>query len=111
SADLFMGEFIRGAMRMIEAEDYHLLVHAAQPDDLESTYGKLVRTRKVDGLLISSPLVNDPEVKLLHEEGTPIVLHGALDTGDIPSVDVDNTQGAYRAVQHLISLGHQRIGH
>lgn len=111
SADLFMGEFIRGAMRVIEAEDYHLLIHAAEPDNGRSTYGALVRTRKVDGLLISSPLVNDPEVRLLHEEGTPIVLHGALDSGSIPSVDVDNTQGAHSATCHLISLGHQRIGH
>lgn len=111
SADLFMGEFIRGASRVIEAEDYHLVVHAAQPDDNQSTYGKLVRTRKVDGLLISSPVVNDPEVRLLHEEGTPIVLHGGLDTSEIPSVDVDNVQGAYTAVHYLISLGHRRIGH
>jgi DNA-binding LacI/PurR family transcriptional regulator len=73
SADLFMGEFIRGAIRVMEAQDYHLLVHASEPDDHQGTYGKLVRTRKVDGLLISSPLVNDPEVRLLHEEGTPIV--------------------------------------
>jgi LacI family transcriptional regulator, galactose operon repressor len=111
SADLFMGEFIRGATRVMEAEDYHLLVHASEPEDHHSTYGKLVRTRKVDGLLVSSPLVNDPEVKLLHEEGTPIVLHGALPTSDIPSVDVDNVQGAYSAVRHLIGLGHRRIGH
>ncbi len=111
SADLFMGEFIRGATWVIEAEDYHLLVHAAQPDDSENTYGQLVRTRKVDGLLISSPVVDDPEVKQLHEEGTPIVLHGGLEASDIPSVDVDNVQGAYTAVQHLTGLGHRRIGH
>ncbi len=111
SADLFMGEFIRGATRVIEAEDYHLLIHAAEPGNSNSTYGALVRTRKVDGLLISSPLVNDQEIRLLHEEGTPIVLHGGLESTGIPSVDVDNTQGAHSAVSHLISLGHQRIGH
>jgi DNA-binding LacI/PurR family transcriptional regulator len=112
SADAFLGEVIRGATRRIESDGYHLLVHAAEPDAPQnSTYGQLVRTHKVDGLIIASPLINDPEVELLHNEGTPIVLHGAPDISDIPSVDVDNTQGAYTAVQHLIDLGHQRIGH
>ncbi|MBZ0284831.1 MAG: LacI family transcriptional regulator [Anaerolineae bacterium] len=111
AADLFLGEFMRGATRIIEADDYHLLVHAAEPDAVESTYGKLVRTHKVDGLLVASPMVEDPEVQLLHDEGTPIVLNGATDARDIASVDVDNVQGAYTAVRHLIELGHRRIGH
>ncbi len=111
SSDAFAGEFIRGVTGVIEDEDYHLVIHAAEPNARESTYGKLVRTHKVDGLLISSPLVNDQEVRLLHQEETPIVLHGATDTQDIPSVDVDNRQGAYMAVRYLLDLGHRRIGH
>jgi DNA-binding LacI/PurR family transcriptional regulator len=112
SADAYIGEFIRGATRAIEDDGYHLLVHAVEPDvPNHTTYGRLVRTRKVDGLLITSPLVNDQEVQLLHDEGTPIVLNGGTDFTDIPSVDVDNIQGAYTAVKHLIDLGHQRIGH
>lgn len=111
SIDTFTGEFIRGVTAVIESQDYHLLIHAAKPDAPESTYGKLVRTRKIDGLLVASPLVNDSEVRLLHEEGTPIVLNGSTDADDIPSVDVDNRQGAYLAVRHLINIGHRRIGH
>jgi DNA-binding LacI/PurR family transcriptional regulator len=112
SADAFLGEIIRGSTRIIEAEDYHLVVHAVEPGaPNKTTYGELVRTHKVDGLMITSPLINDPEVKVLHDEGTPIVLNGAADFNDIPSVDVDNVQGAYTAVRHLIDLGHRRIAH
>jgi len=112
SADAFLGEVVRGSTHMLEVQGYHLLVHAARPGaPFRSTYGQLVRTRKVDGLIIASPLINDPEVEVLHEEGTPIVLHGAPYTADIASVDVDNIQGAYTAVRHLIDLGHRRIGH
>lgn len=112
SADAFLGEIIRGITRIIEAEDYHLVVHAVEPGvPTKTTYGELIRTHKVDGLLITSPLINDPEVKVLHDEGTPIVLNGAADFNDIPSVDVDNVQGAYTAVRHLIDLGHRRIAH
>jgi DNA-binding LacI/PurR family transcriptional regulator len=112
SADPFLGQIIRGITRVIEAEGYHLLVHSVEPGvPNKTTYGELVRTRKVDGLLIASPLINDPEVQVLHDEGTPIVLNGATDFNDIPSVDVDNIQGAHTAVRHLIELGHSRIGH
>jgi LacI family transcriptional regulator len=111
SADLYAGEFIRGLTSTIEAADYHLVIHAAEPNTEISTYGQLIRTRKVDGLLIASPLVNDPEVKLLHDEGTPIVLNGASDNPDIPSVDVNNAESAYTAVRYLLDLGHRRIGH
>lgn len=112
SVDAFLGELVRGTIHAIEAEGYHLLLHPAEPGaPYNSTYGQLIRTRKVDGLIIASPLVDDPEIKLLQEEGTPIVLHGSTDTADIPSVEVDNAQGAYTAMRHLLDLGHRRIGH
>lgn len=112
SADAFMGEFVRGITTVIEREGYHLLFHGVEPGAPgNTTYTELVRTRKVDGLIISSPLVDDHEVQVLHEEGTPIVLNGATDFPQIASVDVDNMQGAYTAVKHLIDLGHRRICH
>src|SRR5262245_66404808 len=92
AVDPFLGGLFHGIMQTIEPRGYHLLLHAAEPGTADSTYGQLVRTRKVDGLLISSPLVNDTEVRMLHDEGTPIVLHGASDSEDIPSVDIDNTR-------------------
>ncbi len=110
SVDGFMNEILRGAIQVLEPEGYHLLVHAAQPDAAASTYGQLVRTRKVDGLMISLPLINDPEVNLLHREGTPIVLIGSSEHSDIPCVDADNLRGGYLATRHLIDLGHRRIG-
>jgi len=111
AADAFLTEVMEGVMQVIEPHHFHLMVHAAHANDANNTYRELIRMRKVDGLLISSPLVHDAEVRQLHAEGTPIVLQGAADGNDIPNVDVDNVQGAYAAVQHLLELGHRRIGH
>jgi DNA-binding LacI/PurR family transcriptional regulator len=111
SVNIFTGEFIRGVLGVIEPEDYHLVIHAAGPNQLESTYGKLARIRRVDGLLITLPLLDDPEMIELYEEHIPVVLHGTLTGGIIPSVDIDNEQAAYQAVRHLVELGHRRIGH
>ncbi len=111
AADAFLIEVMEGVMQAIEPHYYHLMIHAAHAKAPNSTYRELIRRRKVDGLLISSPLVRDPEVSHLHAEGTPVVLQGASDTPNIPNVDVDNVQGAQVAVQHLLELGHRRIGH
>jgi LacI family transcriptional regulator len=46
----------------------------------------------------------------LYDEGFPVVLHGRLREIDIPSVDVDNVRGAMMAVNHLLALGHRRVG-
>ena len=111
AADAFLTEVMEGVMQVIEPRHFHLMVHAAHANDSNNTYRELIRMRKVDGLLISSPLVHDAGIRQLHAEGTPIVLQGAGDGNDIPNVDVDNVQGAYAAVQHLLGLGHRRIGH
>jgi DNA-binding LacI/PurR family transcriptional regulator len=111
SADAFLVEVIQGVVRAIETQNYHLLVHAVEPDaPTDSTYRQLVRAQKVDGLLITSPMVEDLEVQMLVNEGTPLVLHGAADDSDIPSVDVDNLQ-EHTLPLCIIGLGHRRIGH
>jgi LacI family transcriptional regulator len=112
SIDPFIDQLMFGITRVIEAHGYHLLIHAVDPSASGSqTYVELVRTRKVDALLITSPMANDPEIKMLRDEGTPIVVNGAPKLIDVPSVDVNNIEGAYTAVMHLLELGHRRIGH
>jgi DNA-binding LacI/PurR family transcriptional regulator len=46
----------------------------------------------------------------LYQQRVPILLMGQLPGTDIPFVDVNATAGAELAVDHLIGLGHQRIG-
>jgi DNA-binding LacI/PurR family transcriptional regulator len=60
--------------------------------------------------VLSGPRFDDEELIRLHIEDAPIVLMGQLPHTDLPFVDVDNVGGATLATQHLIELGHQRIG-
>lgn len=111
ASDAFLSEVMEGVMAAIEPRGYHLMIHAAQSTPSHGAYRQLIRARKADGLLISSPLVYDSEIIKLHAEGTPIVIQGATDMTAIPNVDVDNVQGAQVAVRHLLQLGHRRIAH
>jgi LacI family transcriptional regulator, galactose operon repressor len=72
----------------------------------------LVRSREVDGVIVSGPRLEDPGLAGLEDPANaelPIVIHGSLPGSGLPSIDVDNFSGARQAVEQLIGLGHQRI--
>ncbi len=110
SADAFLPDVMRGIADEVSSHDYTLLFHTGVAPDDPNSYMKLVRGHHVDGLIVSAPRSDDPNLLELHRSDFPLVLHGQLPGSDIPSVDVDNVGGAEKAVNHLISLGHERIG-
>ena len=66
--------------------------------------------RPVDGILIASLLVSDEFIREIASDGVPfVVLNRAGHTAG-PSVSVDEAAGMRCAVEHLIELGHERIG-
>lgn len=75
-----------------------------------SGFAELIHERHADGLLVSGPLREETELLQIHAEGAPVVLLGHMPGQDIPSVDIDNFTGAATATQHLLHLGHRRIG-
>lgn len=108
--DAFLPGILEGIARAARHHGYHVLFRPVEVDDPDGSYVDLVRCRHTDGLILSGPRSDDEHLLALHREGFSIVLHGRLPGTDIPSVDVDNVQGAKAAVEHLIALGHRRIG-
>lgn len=67
--------------------------------------------RRVDGLVLISPVISDSEIRELAAK-TPVVMIARW--SDDPAVDYvidDGAAGARMAVEHLVALGHQRIAH
>lgn len=110
AADAFLPEALHGLSQAARRQGFHVLLEALDPTDSTRHYSTLVRENHTDGLVLSGPRADDTELIQLHNEGFPIVLQGQLPGTGVPSVDVDNTAGARLAVEHLIQLGHQRIG-
>ena len=68
--------------------------------------------RRVDGLIFTSVSLKSKEVANLQDEGFPLILVNRLIYGiNTNYVIVDSKVGARLAVEHLINLGHKRIGH
>lgn len=113
SADPFFPAFIAGVESVL-ADEGRALVLSVVPDaeaELRS-YRTLAGDNRVDGVFLTDLRKNDERFALLTELGLPAVALGRPGPGvSIPSVEVDDTHGIAAAVEHLVSLGHTRIGH
>lgn len=109
-SDSFWPEVLRGVHDGALEFDHELLF---APDLVLNGAGRTSRLllgNYVDGVIISGPQTEDHEVIDLLELGVPIVIQGAWPDPEVPSVDVDNRAAACAATEHLIQLGHERIG-
>lgn len=107
AGDALLAETLRGLAGAARSAHYRVLVEPLTPG--EATYGDLVRSHRADGVVVSGPLFDDPELSDLVGDGFPIVIQGNLPGSTAPSVDIDNVASARGAVEHLIELGHRRI--
>jgi DNA-binding LacI/PurR family transcriptional regulator len=110
SDDALLPRVLSGVCRAAAAQGFHVMFEPIPPEDQSGAYGRLVRERHVDGLILSGPRFDDHELLRIHEAGGLVVLLGQLPGTGIPFVDVDNAGGARLAVKHLLELGHRRIG-
>ena len=108
SADALLAETLWGIGSEAHEGGYRVLVEPLAPEG--GRYVELVRSQRVDGLIVSGPRTDDEELIQLVEDGFPIIVKGSLPSLGAMSVDVDNRAGASAAVGHLVSLGHRRIG-
>ncbi|MFC4303956.1 LacI family DNA-binding transcriptional regulator [Cohnella boryungensis] len=108
----FFGEVLRGIVTQATRMGYDLLMTTATSEQDElGTISRLVRGRRVDGIVLLSSRRDDPLIAYLNEEQFPFVLIGRSESHpDILMVDNDNVRAAYDAASHLIAQGHERIG-
>lgn len=108
-------DFLAGASEVYARAGYDLVLRAANPEDEMNVYRDFAERRRVDGVVVHGPYVDDPRVALLQEIGLPFVVHGRVggldgqDNHDYSWVDVDNRQAFLDATRHLIGKGHRRI--
>ena len=108
AGDALLADTLRGIAAAARSGGYRVLVETLEPRG--ESYAGLLRAAHCDGLVISGPRDDDRELIALVDDGFPLVLQGSMEGLAAPSVDVDNEAGARLAVEHLIGLGHRRVG-
>ena len=115
-ANPFYTELAKGIEATSRRLGYNIILCSTQSDlGTEKLYIDMLRSKGVDGIIFTSAHMGDPNIIELAEEGFPIVLvnrrtyHSTV-REKVDYVGVDNIQGGFLAVEHLIKLGHCRIG-
>lgn len=109
TSDTFLTQILDGLIDVVHEKGLRLLIDIIKAQHQKEAYLQLVRSKRIDGVILSGPRFDDEALKLLEQEGFPTVIMGRLPGMDGCSVDVDNCAAALRAVSHLINLGHRRI--
>ena len=107
-----LDEFLHSMADAAGRHGYHVLVFATSEGEPEHlAYQELIQRNRVDGFVLSNTVADDPRIAYLMEVDFPFVAFGrANEAWDFPYVDVDGKAGIQMAVEHLLSLGHRRIG-
>jgi DNA-binding LacI/PurR family transcriptional regulator len=109
-ADAFLPQVLRGVHDAASASNYEVLFAPVPLENGANRCDRLLRGGHVDGIILSGPRTDDLELRQLLETEAPIVLQGNWPGVAVASVDIDNVKAAKLAVEHLLGLGHERLG-
>jgi LacI family transcriptional regulator len=103
--DPYFGQLIQGITAACNANDYSVMLWLAEPAYERATIRKILHSGLLDGVIVSSMLMDDQIVQALHDSKMPFVLVGRHPVLDVNYLDVDNVTGGRMAAQHLSTAG------
>ncbi|MBT2697254.1 LacI family DNA-binding transcriptional regulator [Bacillus sp. ISL-40] len=106
----FYLEIIKGIEKVAISQNYSILLcETDSNNEKENIYFDLVRKKMADGIISMDPTVNVETLKKLAEDYAIIQCSEYEECSGIPYVTIDNEEASYRAVKHLIQIGHKKI--
>lgn len=105
-------DFLRGIEDVADIEKCSLLLcNTDEIVDKQISHMRVLLERQVDGLILVSQHCEAPEIRQLLNSGTPyVLLQRRSATFKDDYVGNNNQAGIQAAVEHLVNLGHRRIG-
>ncbi len=107
----FLGEVLLGSLEQASRTDVQIIVERCEPGNHELDVARHLIAGGIDGMLLPPPLCeSDAMLDLLKRSGVPAVAVATACSGAPLAVGIDDREAALRMTQHLMSLGHRRIG-
>ena len=112
-ADPFVTEVVEGVEQIAQEAGYSIFLSMSHRDSRqEIAVVETFQRRRVDAIVVISSLVGHLYNEQLNKIQVPVVLVNNEEEGQYThSVSADDIQGAQKAVEHLIGLGHRRIAY
>ena len=106
----FSTDVIKGITAELESTDYSISIEYFSAIDSGRSLPNLVKSRRVDGVLIIGSLFCDSFYQCMLESGIPFVMVGVGRLNlDVNSVVADAIAGVQEAFSYLAECGHKRI--
>jgi LacI family transcriptional regulator len=104
-------DILRGVISAADGAGVHVAVSILPHRVTAASWAHdLARAGRAGVIVVTSRLSAEQQLRL-RQDSLPLVLVDPINPIDeVPSVGVNNWQGGLRATQHLIDLGHRRIG-
>lgn len=103
---------IRGAVeRAIDRDFVVLLAEDVDPGEADEAAGRLVQAGRIDGLIVASARPGHPLLRTLRRLRIPHVFVNRAVQRSGRNVVMDDARASVLALDHLVSLGHRRVGH
>ena len=112
-SDPFLAELLGGLSRSASSKGWDLLINACTSIDEEiALLKKWTATRRVEGVVLSRTLADDPRVSALLELDMPFITHGRTRSSDVHAwVDTDNSAAFEMGFDYLHNHGHRSIAY
>lgn len=108
--DPYFPILIQGISSACNVHDHSVMLWVAEPEYERRTIRQILNNGLIDGVILSSHLLNDPLIAALAAQKMPFILIGRHPSNaKINFVDVDNVVSAQQMVEHLIERGYKRI--
>ncbi len=106
-------ELARGIVNKAREYGYSVMFFDTNHDQrVEKEAIRILRSKQVDGIILSFNEANTEELERLKLEKFPIVqIYRKSSKSVISTIVLDNVSSGYKATNYLISLGHRRIAH
>lgn len=109
--DPFIPEFLAGVNLTANKEGYaSILTYSDGGTEFKTL--KAIRSRQADGIIVTSPRVQAPEINQLIKDKVPLVIgqHEGETGAQTICVDVDNVRKGVNAASFLVARRHRKVG-
>lgn len=107
----FFVDVVRGVEDYAYQHNFAVMIgNFGQDEKKEKLYLDIFQSENIDGLIVAPIHGKDKGIENLVKKNIPVVcIDRGLTEIDVDVVKVDNENGAFNAIEHLLSNGHRRI--
>ncbi|MCE5300879.1 MAG: LacI family transcriptional regulator [Spirochaetia bacterium] len=108
----FYSRIIEGIEERLISSDLNLVTNVLRREQVEAgELPKMVKEKSVDGIIMLGHMPPDFAAMVAEKAGPAVVVDNMVKGGQISSVTMDNSGGAYKATSYLLETGHKKVAY